>query len=119
MHRWFLERTSAMFDVWKNVLAEVEQTIPHAAFTTWFKDVNLTRIENGIVVIKTPNVFKEGQIRKKYDGVIRKALEHNSIEFNDVKYIVSTEQRVRPRSREISLSEISNSSLKILSKINI
>ena len=57
-----------MFDVWKNVLEEVEQTIPHSAFATWFKDVTLDSVEDGVVTIKTPNVFKEGQIRKKYDG---------------------------------------------------
>ena len=101
-----------MFDVWKNVLAEVEQAIPHSAFTTWFKDVELASIENGVVIIKTPNVFKEGQIRKKYDSVIRDALIHNSVHFNDVQYIVSTQTRVRPRSREISLDEIGQSSMK-------
>ena len=99
-----------MFDVWKNVLEEVEQAIPHSAFATWFKDVTLDSIQDGVVIIKTPNVFKEGQIRKKYDGVIREALKHNSVEFKDVKYIVSAEVRVKPRSREVSISEISKSS---------
>lgn len=99
-----------MFDVWKNVLAEVEQAIPRSAFATWFKDVSLASIENGVVTIKTPNVFKEGQIRKKYDSVIREALSHNGVKFTDVQYIVSAEQRVKPRSREISREEISSSS---------
>ena len=95
-----------MFDVWKNVLEEVEQSIPSSAFATWFKDVTLASIEDGVAIIKTPNVFKEGQIRKKYDGVIRDALKHNSVEFSDVKYIVSSEPRVRPRSREVSVDEL-------------
>lgn len=95
-----------MFDVWKNVLAEVEQSIPASAFATWFKDVSLASVKNGVVTIKTPNVFKEGQIRKKYDGVIREALAKNNVEFEDVEYIVSGEQRVKPRSREISREEI-------------
>ena len=101
-----------MFDVWKNVLAEVEQAIPQSAFATWFKDVTLDSIEDGVVTIKTPNVFKEGQIRKKYDGVIRDALSHNSVEFTDVKYIVSSSSKVKPRSREISLDEINKPSAK-------
>ena len=95
-----------MFDVWKNVLAEVEQSIPASAFATWFKDVSLASVKNGVVTIKTPNVFKEGQIRKKYDGVIREALAKNNVKFEDVEYIVSGEQRVKPRSREISREEI-------------
>ena len=101
-----------MFDVWKNVLEEVEQAIPHSAFATWFKDVSLDSIEDGVVIIKTPNVFKEGQIRKKYDGVIREALRHNAVEFNDVKYIVSANQRVKLRSREVSLGELTKASVR-------
>lgn len=100
-----------MFDVWKNVLAEVEQVIPTSAFATWFKDVSLASISpDGVVTIKTPNVFKEGQIRKKYDGVIREALSKNGVKFSNVTYIVSGEQRVKPRSREISREEIAHTS---------
>ena len=95
-----------MFSVWKNVLEEVEQSIPPSAFATWFKDVNLNSIENGIVTIKAPNIFKVGQIQKKYDSVIREALKHNAIEFSDVKYIVSSETTVKPKSREVRFSDI-------------
>ncbi len=98
-----------MFDVWKNILAEVEQAIPHEAYTTWFKDVNLSSIEDGSVIIEVPNVFKVSQIKKKYDGVIRKALEHNNVEFNNVEYIVSSKSKVRVRSREISLHDVMSS----------
>lgn len=95
-----------MFDVWKNVLEEVEQLIPPSAFATWFKDVNLASISDGVVTIKAPNIFKVGQIQKKYDSVIREALTHNSVEFNDVKYIVSSETTIKPRSREVRLDEL-------------
>ena len=98
-----------MFDVWKNVLEEVEQSIPPSAFATWFKDVNLASISDGIVTIKAPNIFKVGQIQKKYDTVIRDALKHNSIDFVDVKYIVSSETTVKPRSREVRLDEVNHS----------
>lgn len=96
-----------MFDVWKNVLEEVEQSIPPSAFATWFKDVNLASISDGVVTIKAPNIFKVGQIQKKYDTVIRDALKHNSVEFSDVKYVVSSETTVRPKSREVRLDEVS------------
>lgn len=95
-----------MFDVWKNVLEEVEQSIPPSAFATWFKDVNLASITDGIVTIKAPNIFKVGQIQKKYDLVIREALKHNSVDFTDVRYVVSSETTVKPRSREVKLDEV-------------
>ena len=34
-----------MFDVWQNVLAEIEQNIPREAFSTWFTGVSLLSIE--------------------------------------------------------------------------
>ena len=95
-----------MFDVWKNVLEEVEQNIPPSQFATWFKDVHLASISDGVVTIKAPNIFKVGQIQKKYDPVIKSALKHNSVEFTDVRYVVSSETTVKPRSREVKLGDI-------------
>lgn len=95
-----------MFDVWKNVLEEVEQSMPPSAFATWFKDVHLASISDGVVTIKAPNIFKVGQIQKKYDSVIKAALQHNSVDFTDVKYVVSSETTIKPRSREIKLGDI-------------
>ncbi|MBR2659740.1 chromosomal replication initiator protein DnaA [Candidatus Saccharibacteria bacterium] len=96
-----------MFDVWKNVLAEVEQAIPHEAYATWFKDVVLTGIDDdGVATIEVPNIFKVSQIKKKYDQVIREALAHNNVEFSNIKYVVPSDNKVRVRSREISLSDV-------------
>lgn len=95
-----------MFDVWKNVLEEVEQSLPPSAFATWFKDVGLVSVSGGIVTIKAPNIFKVGQIQKKYDSVIREALTHNNVPFSDVKYIVASETTVKPKSREVRLDDI-------------
>lgn len=101
-----------MFDVWKNVLSEIEQAIPHDQYQTWFTDVKLISIDNNTIIIEVPNVFKETQIRKKYDSLIRKAFTHNNIDFNDVLYIVSNTSRIRPRSREISVDEINKKTVK-------
>ena len=101
-----------MFDVWKNVLEEVEQNIPPSQFATWFKDVHLASISDGVVTIKAPNIFKVGQIQKKYDPVIKSALKHNSVEFTDVRYVVSSETTVKPRSREVRLGDINKKPVK-------
>ncbi len=101
-----------MFDVWKNVLEEVEQSMPPSAFATWFKDVHLASISDGVVTIKAPNIFKVGQIQKKYDSVIKAALQHNSVDFTDVKYVVSSETTIKPRSREIKLGDINKKTSK-------
>ena len=101
-----------MFDVWKNVLSEIEETIPHQAFDTWFTDVNLSSIDDGVVTIEAPNVFKVTQIQKKYNSIIKEAFLHNNIELNDIIYILSSSTKVRPRSREISLKDIAKKPVK-------
>lgn len=100
-----------MFDVWKNVLSEIEQTLPSSAFQTWFTDVKYVSKENDTIIIEVPNVFKETQIRKKYDQVIRDAFSHNNVSFTNINYIVSNKAKVRPRSREIVLGDVAKKSL--------
>ncbi|MBR2864220.1 chromosomal replication initiator protein DnaA [Candidatus Saccharibacteria bacterium] len=104
-----------MFDVWKNVLAEIEQVLPQSTFNTWFPDVNITSISNGVVTIEVPNIFKQRQIQKKYDNIIKDALIHNSVEFSDVKYIISSRTTVKPHSREVSMETIKKKTLERLS----
>ena len=91
-----------MFDVWKNVLAEVEQTIPREQFSTWFTGTELMGVEGGVVTVGVPNVFKIKQLQVKYTGVLRRALEHNQVPVTEIKYVVQSGVKPRVRSREIT-----------------
>lgn len=72
-----------MFDVWKSVLAEVEQSIPHEQYSTWFTGTELVGIDNNVVTIGVPNVFKIKQLEKKYFGILRDAFLHNKVDVRD------------------------------------
>ena len=91
-----------MFDVWKNVLAEVEQTIPREQFSTWFTGTELVGVDRGVVTVGVPNVFKIKQLQVKYTEVLRKALEHNQIPATEIRYEVQSGVKPRVRSREIT-----------------
>lgn len=91
-----------MFDVWKNVLAEVEQTIPREQFSTWFTGTELMGVEGGVVTVGVPNVFKIKQLQVKYTEVLRRALEHNQVPVTEIKYVVQSGVKPRVRSREIT-----------------
>ena len=91
-----------MFDVWKNVLAEVEQTIPREQFSTWFTGTELMGVEGGVVTVGVPNVFKIKQLQVKYTEVLRRALEHNQVPVTEIKYVVQSGVKLRVRSREIT-----------------
>lgn len=97
-----------MFDVWKNVLAEVEQKISHEQYVTWFTGTELVSTENGVVTIGVPNVFKIKQLQVKYRNEIQEALEHNNISAKELKYIVqSTKTKTRPSAAPTRSSEAS------------
>lgn len=91
-----------MFDVWKNILAEIEQEIPQTHFTTWFTDTILISTENGEVVIGVPNVFKLKQLEKKYQENIERALRNNEIDFRTIKFVVQSAKIKLKRPREIN-----------------
>lgn len=86
-----------MFDVWKNVLAEVEKNIPHEAFVTWFDGVKLLSTSNGVVKVGVPNVFKVRQLQTKYDKYIKEALKKNGVDFSKIEYTVQTHTTVKKR----------------------
>lgn len=90
-----------MFDVWKNVLAEVEQTISREQYSTWFTGAELVSINDGIVTIGVPNVFKIKQLEVKYSDILKSALEHNKIEVKKLSYVVQSSSKTKVRAREI------------------
>ncbi len=87
-----------MFDMWKNILAEVEQKIPREQFSTWFTGTELVSVENNIAIIGVPNVFKRTQLQAKYSKVIQAAFKHNDIEISQLDYRVISKERSRGRS---------------------
>lgn len=91
-----------MFDVWKNVLAEVEQTIPREQFLTWFPGTELVGIEDKVATIEVPNVFRIKQLEKKYPEILKKAFENNQVEISEFKYILQSGTKPKVRAREIT-----------------
>jgi len=94
-----------MFDVWRNVLAELEQVIPHSAFAMWFTGTSLVENRDGKVIIGAPNVFKKTQLEKRYDAQIKEALKNAKVEFSEVEYQTQGDSKVLKRPREITVDE--------------
>lgn len=89
-----------MFDVWKNVLAEVEQAIPSEQFSTWFTGTELISADNGKVVVGVPNVFKRTQIQAKYSDILREAFKRNNVVVSSLEYTVISKERSTRRSAD-------------------
>ena len=91
-----------MYDVWKNVLAEIEQKISAANFSTWFQDTSLLSTENGAIIIGVKNSFYVKQLRSKFLNIITEALTKNNIEVKTIDFEVQTTTKSKVRPREVT-----------------
>lgn len=81
-----------MFDVFQNVLAEVQKKITDMAFRTWFDKVSLVEIdkENQVAVIGAPNVFKIKTLETKYRDILMEAFKHNNVELKRIDFTIKS-----------------------------
>ncbi len=96
-----------MYDVWQNVLAEIEQQISAANFSTWFQDTALLSTENGDIKIGVKNSFYVKQLRARYLDLISKALSNNNISIVNIDFEVQSSTKTKNRPREITRSTTS------------
>ncbi len=90
-----------MFDVWKNVLAEIERSIPAMYYKTFFDKTELVSMKDGVVTIGTHSPFSKTQLERKYHDVIKNALENNNIKVTTINYIVTSSSKPKVNNRSI------------------
>ena len=89
-----------MHALWQSVLGEIELSVPHATFTTWFRPTELLQADEETVTIAVPNVFAIRQFQIKYDAQIRQTLEKNGLTPKHIRYVVNTKAKKPVISRE-------------------
>ncbi len=94
--------------VWATCLGELEVLLSKANFTTWFKDTSIIRIEEGLVIVGTPNSFTKEWLEKKYHDQILSTLTKLLKTVDRVEYIIcskkdkeSSDQTLKPQRRII------------------
>lgn len=98
--------------LWQSVLGEIELTVSHANYTTWFKNTELLECSDELVVIGVPNVFAIRQFEVKFNSQITSILEKNGVTPAKISYIVksarksvvnreSTSEPASPRDRRV------------------
>ena len=100
-----------MYDVWKNVLAEIEQKLSSANFSTWFQDTSLISTKGGHIKIGVKNTFYVKQLRTRYYDLIKTALENNRINVIDIDFEVKSPTKTKSRPREITKASLAASTL--------
>ena len=52
-------------ELWQAVLGEIELSISRGNFVTWFKNTQLIRNKDGVLVVGVPNIFVKNQLERK------------------------------------------------------
>ena len=93
-----------MYDVWQNALAEIEQQLSPANFSTWFQDTTLISTKDGHIKIGVKNTFYVKQLRNRYYNIITTALKNNRVKVTDITFEVKSPTKSKVRPREITKS---------------
>ena len=91
--------------LWQSVLGEIELTVSHATFTTWFKNTELVDKTDDEVIISVPNIFAKKQFEVKFDDQVKKVLAKNNINPKKVTYIISSSNRSSRGNRETTIPQ--------------
>ena len=86
--------------LWQSVLGEIELSVPHATFVTWFKNTELLESNADQVTIAVPNIFAVRQFQVKFTDQIKNILAKNGVEPARIEYVVKTTGKRTTISRE-------------------
>jgi chromosomal replication initiator protein len=76
-------------ELWKNCLLEIETGVSKANFSTWFKDTEISKVDDGIVFISVQNAFVRDWIANKYHKNILKILREASEHIRGLDYTIA------------------------------
>ena len=94
--------------LWQSVLGEIELSVSHGNFETWFKNTDIIAQDDTTITIGVANIFAKRQFEVKFDKQIRDILTKNGAVFSKLRYEVRT-QKKRIISRETTSDTIDTS----------
>ncbi|MEX2006667.1 MAG: chromosomal replication initiator protein DnaA [Candidatus Saccharimonadales bacterium] len=76
--------------LWRAVLGEVELSISRGNFVTWFKNTQLIKNQDNVIVVGVPNIFVKNQLERKFNDLVVKILAKNGVSPARVEYKIHT-----------------------------
>ena len=86
--------------LWQSVLGEIELSVSHATFATWFQNTELLDDDEDNITIAVPNVFAIRQFQIKYDDQVKSILKKNGVDAKTIHYVVNTKGKKTVINRE-------------------
>jgi chromosomal replication initiator protein len=91
--------------LWQSVLGEIEVSISHANFTTWFKNTELVENTGDVVTIAVPNIFVKRQFEAKFNQKVKEILAKNGVTPERIDYTIKTTGKKKTISRETTVTD--------------
>ncbi|MGB4762526.1 MAG: chromosomal replication initiator protein DnaA [Candidatus Saccharimonas sp.] len=79
--------------LWQSVLGEIEVTVSHGNFETWFKNTELLDYNDTSAVIGVANIFAKSQFEKKFNAQIQEVLKRNGVNVQTIRYEVKNTKK--------------------------
>lgn len=76
--------------VWQAVLGEIELSVSRGSYVTWFKNTQLLKNKDRVVVVGVPNVFIKQQMELKFNQLISDLLHKNGVKPDKIEYKIHT-----------------------------
>lgn len=105
--------------LWQSVLGEIELSVSHATFVTWFKNTELIESTPEQVTIAVPNIFAIRQFEVKFNDQVRTILEKNGVAPQKIVYTVKTSGKKTVVSRETTAAAPSAAVEELISRPTI
>ncbi|MDB5179822.1 MAG: dnaA [Candidatus Saccharibacteria bacterium] len=94
--------------LWQSVLGEIELSVSHATFTTWYKNTELISQDEEELVISVPNIFAKKQFEVKFNDQVKKVLAKNGVEPKRITYTIIVAGKKTRINRETTLNNNDN-----------
>jgi len=76
--------------LWQAVLGEIELSVSHGNFVTWFKNTQLVRNKDDVLVVGVPNIFVKNQLERKFNDLVVEVLAKNGVKPARIDYKIHT-----------------------------
>jgi len=77
--------------MWQTALIEIQSDVSQANYSTWFKETNIIKEEEGVVYLGVPNSFTQEWLFKKFHNSILRILRQMNEHVRALEYIVVKE----------------------------
>ncbi len=95
-----------MKELWEIVLQNLRDNLGEEVVKSWFSSVKFVGIENGVVILKVPNLFFKEWIEENYKTVLSDSLKEVVELYRDLKIEVEEKKRVSFEKKEVEFFEL-------------